>query len=433
MTVLTRLLALAALALLVGDAPAGAASWSPSAPVPVGAGASTPSAAIAADGSDVLAVVDSNGVETTVRAPGQTAFGPPQVVAPPPSPGGRIGSLRLVQVPGAETVAVWSRAAPGERERIEWAERPPGGAFGPVHEVPRTGLPDDALTDDIAAGAGANGDVVLALMVEGTQSNGGFGFRVFATVRPAGGEFGDPAAVGGLGSLSPSVAVGANGEAVVAWLQGGSTRPGAIRASRRPPGGSFEAATTLDRTSGPGLAQPFVAPGAGGETVAMWYRRDGRVKRVYFSARPAGASRFAAVGTLGSAPTRRYALAGGGSGDVAAVWDDADGSGPVLVARRRVPGHGFAAARKLSHQPSVRTLAGAITGDGTLVAGWQRASSGDQTELWVAGQARSGRRTELVRLQPPAFFPGFALTAGPDGRALASWTIPGSTPQWAAR
>jgi hypothetical protein len=38
-----------------------------------------------------------------------------------------------------------------------------------------------------------------------------------------------------------------------------------------------------------------------------------------------------------------------------------------------------------------------------------------------------------VRLQEPAFFPGFALAAGPDGRALASWTIPGSAPLWAAR
>lgn len=433
MSLVSRLVAVLALALLLTGAQAAAAPWSPSAPVPVGAGAGTPAAAIAADGKDVIAIVDNNGVEASVRAPGETTFGPPQVIAPPPSPGGRIANLRLVQVPGAETVAVWSRAAPGERERIEWAQRPPGGAFGAVHEVSRTGLPDDALTDDISAGAGANGDVVLALMVEGTQGGGGFGFRVFATVRAAGDEFGDPVAVGGVGSLSPSVAVSADGDAVVAWLQGGSTRPGAIRAARRPPGGTFGAATTLDRTSGPGLAQPFVAPAAGGETVAMWYRRDGRVKRVYFSVRPAGASHFAAVGTLGSAPTRRYALAGGGPGDVAAVWDDADRSGPVLVVRRRLPGHGFAAARKLSHQPSVRRLAGAITGDGTLVAAWQRASSGDQAELWVAGQTRSGRRTELVRLQQSAFIPGFALAAGPDGRALASWTIPGSTPVWAAR
>jgi SAM-dependent methyltransferase len=39
----------------------------------------------------------------------------------------------------------------------------------------------------------------------------------------------------------------------------------------------------------------------------------------HFSVRPAGTSRFAAVGTLRSAPTRRYALAGSGSSDVAAV------------------------------------------------------------------------------------------------------------------
>jgi SAM-dependent methyltransferase len=55
----------------------------------------------------------------------------------------------------------------------------------------------------------------------------------------------------------------------------------------------------------------------------------------HFSVRPAGASRFAAVGTLGSTPTRQYTLAGGGSGDVAAVWGDADRSGPRSRAGER--------------------------------------------------------------------------------------------------
>jgi hypothetical protein len=146
--------------------------------------------------------------------------------------------------------------------------------------------------------------------------------------------------------------------------------------------------------------------------------------------RPAGADRFGKRGTLGSAPTRRYALAGGPQGDVAAVWDDA---GPVLTVRRRAPGHGFAAPVRLSHQPSVRTLDGSITGSGTLVAGWQRLSGSDQTDLWVAGQTPSGRRTELVRLQPPANFFGFALATGASESALAGWTILGSAPRWSAR
>ena len=68
--------------------------------------------------------------------------------------------------------------------------------------------------------------------------------------------------------------------------------------------------------------------------------------------------------------------------------DPCDRSGPVLVVRRRFPGHGFAAARKLSHQPSVRTLAGAVTGDGTLVAAWQVVPSGDRTELSLTLPAR---------------------------------------------
>ena len=101
--------------------------------------------------------------------------------------------------------------------------------------------------------------------------------------------------------------------------------------------------------------------------------------------------------------------------------------------RRRVAGHGFGPSVKLTHQPGVRTLDGAMTGTGTLVAAWQRAAASDQTELWTAGQAPGGGRTELVRLQPPASFPGFALVAGAAQDGLAAWTLPGSAPRWSAR
>jgi hypothetical protein len=273
---------LVALAGLGGASSAVAATWSPAVPVPAGASAGVPSATIAADGTEVLAFVDANGIEASVRAPGASNFGAPETIAPPAPPGGAVRNLLVVQVPGAETVALWSVAAPGVPERIEWSARPPGGAFGAVHEVPRTGLPADASTDMMSAAASANGDVVLALGAEGTEPDGRFGLRVYGTVRPAGGEFGNPDALSALGSLSADVAVGPDGDAVVAWLEGGSTRPGAIRAARRQPGGAFAPTTTLDRTTGPGLAQPFVVAGPGGETVAMWYRRDRSVKRVYF-------------------------------------------------------------------------------------------------------------------------------------------------------
>ena len=420
-----------ALAGLVGAPPAVAATWSPAAPVPAGANAGTPSAAIAADGTEVLAFVDANGIDASVRAPGASDFGAPETIAPPAPPGGAVRNLLLVQVPGAETVALWSVSAPGMPERIEWAARPPGGAFGAVHEVSRAGLPADASTDMMTATAGANGDVVLALGAEGTEPDGRFGLRVYGTVRPAGGEFDNPDALSALGSLSPDVAVGPDGDAVVAWLEGGSTRPGAIRAAHRPPGGAFAPPATLDRTTGRGLGQPFVAAGAGGETVAMWYRRDRSTKRVYFAVRPAGADRFGRRGTLGSAPTRRYALAGGPQGDVAAVWDDA---GPVLTVRRRAPGHGFGAPVRLSHQPAVRTIDGSITGDGTLIAAWQNAFASDRTDLSVAGQAPAGRRTELVRLQAPAAsVSSFSLATGAAGNAFAAWTLFGRAPRWSAR
>src|SRR4051794_36140730 len=81
-----RILVIAAAALLLAAAPAAAAPWSQPAPVSVGPDASTPAVAVAADGSDVLAVVDDNGVDAAVRGPGEASFGPAQVVAPPPAP-----------------------------------------------------------------------------------------------------------------------------------------------------------------------------------------------------------------------------------------------------------------------------------------------------------------------------------------------------------
>jgi hypothetical protein len=115
------------------------------------------------------------------------------------------------------------------------------------------------------------------------------------------------------------------------------------------------------------------------------------------------------------------------------VWDDGDASGPVLTVRRRVPGHGFAAPVRLSRQPSVRAIDGSITGNGTLVAAWERAFSSDRRDLSVAGQAPSGGRTELVRVQPPASPFGFSLATGAGGNALAAWAVSGSPPRFSAR
>ena len=89
---------------------------------------STPAAAIAPDGSDVLAFVDAGGVEASVRPPGAPDFGPPQTLAPPPPAGGATRNLALAQVPNGATIAAWTQDAPTTTERISWAERPPAAA-----------------------------------------------------------------------------------------------------------------------------------------------------------------------------------------------------------------------------------------------------------------------------------------------------------------
>jgi hypothetical protein len=414
-----------ALSALAAPAGADAAAWSPAVSVPVaGAGAFEPGVAIGADGSEVLVWLDQGGVESAVRAPGDASFGSTQNVAPPAAPGGGVSRLQVAQVPGAETVALWARAEPGaDEDRIEWSARPPGGTFGPIHQVSTTGLPADHRTVELNAAGAANGEVVLAWAGEGTEPDGRHGFRIFASIRPAGGEFGDPAPLGAVGGLSPDVAVAPDGAAVVAWLEGGGSLPGAVREARRPAGAGFGPAHTLERKNEAGLAQPFVATGVGGETVAVWYRRDGRTKVLHFAVRRAADERFGRIGTLGEAPTRRYALGGGLGGDVAAIWDGREDSQPLMRVRRRVPGHGFGPVIRLTHaSEGTRAIRASITDNGTLLAAWQRMTGEDAFDLWVAGQARSGPRTELVRLQAPGPFFQFALAAGAGGRGVVAWT-----------
>ena len=416
---------LVVLAAVGAPAAADAGTWSPAVSIPVaGPGAFEPGVAIGADGSEVVVWIDQGGVESAVRPAGEATFDAGQNVAPPPSPGGAVSRLEVVQVPGAETIALWSRADAGlAADRIEWSARPPGGAFGPIHLVPTTGLPADHRTIELSAAGAANGDVVLAWAGEGTQPGGSHGFRIYGSVRPGGGEFADPAPLSALGGLSPDVATGPNGDAVAAWLEGGGTMAGAVREARRPPGAAFGPAHTLERKSDAGLAQPFVAAGAGGETVAVWYRRDGRTKRLHFAVRRAANDTFGPIGTLGQAPTRRYALGGGLGGDVGAVWADRVDDGPVMRVRRRVPGHGFGTTVSLTHaSEGTRAIQVGITDNGTLLTAWQRATGSDAFDLWAAGQARTGRRTELVRLQTPAPFFAFALAAGAGEHGVAAWT-----------
>src|SRR5215207_10274325 len=131
---------LVVLAAVGAPAAADAGTWSPAVSIPVaGPGAFEPGVAIGADGSEVVVWIDQGGVESAVRPAGEATFDAGQNVAPPPSPGGAVSRLEVVQVPGAETIALWSRADAGlAADRIEWSARPPGGAFGPIHLVPTT-------------------------------------------------------------------------------------------------------------------------------------------------------------------------------------------------------------------------------------------------------------------------------------------------------
>src|SRR4051794_4181442 len=90
---------------------------------------------------------------------------------------------------------------------------------------------------------------------------------------------------------SPQVAVDDAGNVYAVWILGGQ-----VQASKRPVGGVFEAAQTLDTTPGLTASEPDIAVDGAGNAVAAWHSLDSKgTNSIQQARRAAGASSFASA------------------------------------------------------------------------------------------------------------------------------------------
>ncbi|MDX6646372.1 MAG: hypothetical protein QOK40_2099, partial [Miltoncostaeaceae bacterium] len=216
----------------------------------------------------------------------------------------------------AALASVLAAAAPGAAQ-AGW------GPTAPVAPIPfadrLTGEPPRVAID-------RNGDAVTAWV--GTADDGSPILQV--AVRPAGGRFGGPAQLSGSGQASaPAVAMGAGGDAVVAWLENG-----AVRAAARRPGGPFSPAVSLTAPAGAmeQLDGPELAVTGDGRAIAVWTRGRGTRAGLQVTSYTPGAGwtapiTLSAAGELASEP----AVAVDEAGDAVVAWRQATAGGRGLV------------------------------------------------------------------------------------------------------
>jgi len=257
------------------------------------------------------------------------------------------------------------REVEGQRS-IFAALRPPGGAFGPLQRIPTT----TESIEGLAIAAGRGGQAVVTWPGFCHPFDPERRDPAYASFLNSLGTFGLPEKVpsskcetGGL-----KVAMADSGESVL--LIDGSIRRtlGGVRASARPPGGSFERARFISD------------PAAGGAEIGM-----------------------------------------DGDGRATAVWNlDAAGTEYSV----RPPGGGFASPQRLNAPASAgpldeRGLSVNRRGDSVVV--WQSTNTYRLKAAYASGGKRFGPAEKVSPRLPADVLTDVAITVSPNGKALAAW------------
>jgi hypothetical protein len=140
---------------------------------------------------------------------------------------------------------------------VHWRERPAGGAFGSEQTL----SPPSAMR--------ASNQVAVAMNVHGDLALVWGGAGVYAAVRPAGGTFSTPVALGSAPPFDLKAQLSDSGELVAAWIDYAG-----VHAGRRSSAG--EASQQQDLTGSTGQwAIDALAMDASGDAVLVWRQLDG--------------------------------------------------------------------------------------------------------------------------------------------------------------
>jgi hypothetical protein len=256
-----------------------AGRWTGERTLSKGGDLSAPDVALAPGGRAAAAWLRPGGaarvaVEASVRPSAGGRWGPVQTLDPY---GSRLfgGGPRVEAAASGEALALWSNqpvgtAPSGVRASVLGAR---AATFGPAAAISAAGVYAISPVVDATAGGGALA-LWSCLCTPGVQ-----GASIMAAARPAGGAFGAPAAIGGIGPIplvAKAVAVAPSGAAIASWSPG-YPAPGLLVAERTPAGDWSPARTFSDPADPLGTASnPQVAIDDRGDAVLAW-TQNGRV------------------------------------------------------------------------------------------------------------------------------------------------------------
>jgi hypothetical protein len=318
--------------------------------------------------------------------------------------------------PDGTVLAVWSHAT--STVQGGWATRPPGGSFGPAQN-----LPTGERFADVAINATGTALAVWKSFVMGGND------VVVASRRAPGGVFEPPVPLSAPvddNFIQPQVAVNAPGEAVVAWERatGANTstveaRVGSVAAPAFGPVQPLASESAADVS----LSAPVVAIRPNGEALAVWTRNTGGSSALEYAVRAPGAATFAPATTL--APGASGAQVGyGPSGEaiVAFVKGSAADRVPSAIVR---PSGGPAGPVIPLGPAGGDTGIASVTFDsaGAALVAWSRSIDADSRLAEAARRPAGGSFAPLVEIADMGTGSGLAVTAEPDGDALAAWRV----------
>ena len=286
-------------------------------------------------------------------APASAAWLAPADLAPP-NPAGQPAGPPALAVARDGTSYVAFQRFDGANLRVAVVTRAAGGGFSPPVDLSPAGA--DASSPAIAVDPAGN--VTLAWVQAPT-------FGVHARTKPAGGDWRETTpqlSVTGV-VRGPSVAVAANGLAVVAW--GRRTRDAVVRveaAVRRSADQTFRPALPASPDAGTGLCgTPRVAIDAAGNVAAIWTRRTSDLGdfHVETALKAADAPAFAASEPRSGGPGNSNCnaeIAATPDGRLTAMWDFTEtGKLSHVAVADRPPAGPWSAPVKLS-APGARLI-----------------------------------------------------------------------------
>ncbi len=242
-------------------------------------------------------------------------------------------------------------------------------------------------------------------------------YRIYGSVRPAGGSFSPATSLSPVESVVESIDVVADstGNTVATWRQGLGGEKVVLFSSFRPAGGELQPAAQV-LGAGEHVFQPDTDMNPSGDAITVYRRAPGSDDHIAYVLRPAGGD-FGAQQEITTYKAEYPTVGLADDGTAIAAWRT---TGTKIEAARRPPGGSFGAIQPVSESGSSVSQVSVAPGGRALLA-WRRVVSGH--EIVEAALAEPGGEFGApVPLSSPGVDSVRVESAiGPDGLALVSW------------